>query len=287
MTSQVDLTSIFAQSELHFGKTKNSDTIVEATESKKVSEELKSNAIDTVQSDVNVDSDPSMEKKKTKKKKSKTHDIVEADSVEESADNNEKCCRTVFVGNVSLEASSKKLSQHFSSCGEIESVRFRSVPIAGCAVDQHGNQKLMMKVCANKKILNNAKDFANAYIAFLNAESVPKALELSGTLRLKGDTEKPVLNVRIIRDRNTGLGKGFGYVRFRNAGCVPKALSINGKKFDGRELRVTVCGKRFKNKKGENQLSKKMQREIGTGAVSRIRMKRKVTQDKYKPKLLL
>ena len=89
-----------------------------------------------------------------------------------------------------------------------------------------------------------------------------------------------MLNVRITRDMNTGLGKGFGYVRFRNAGCVPKALSINGKKFDGRELRVTVCGKRFKNKKGENQLSKKMQREIGTGAVSRIRMKRKVTQDK-------
>lgn len=161
-----------------------------ATESKKVSEELKSNAIDTVQSDVNVDSDPSMEKKKTKKKKSKTHDIVEADSVEESADNNEKCCRTVFVGNVSLEASSKKLSQHFSSCGEIESVRFRSVPIAGCAVDQHGNQKLMMKVCANKKILNNAKDFANAYIAFLNAESVPKALELSGTVLCHNSIDK-------------------------------------------------------------------------------------------------
>lgn len=44
------------------------------------------------------------------------------------------------------------------------------------------------------------------------------------------------------------------------------------------ELRITEFGKRFKNKKRVNQ--KKTQCEIGTGAVSRIRMKRKVTQGK-------
>lgn len=55
----------------------------------------------------------------------------------------------------------------------MESVRFRSVPIPGCPVDQHGNQNLMMKSCANRLVRNNAKYFATA-------ESVLKAFELSG-----------------------------------------------------------------------------------------------------------
>ena len=152
------------------------------TEPGSLIEEPRNETTDTVQSDENAPDDQLMDKKKKKKKKSKCQDEVKADCVEELVVSNEKCCRTVFVGNVSLEASSKKLSQHFSACGEIESVRFRSVPVAGCAIDQHGNQRLVMKVCANKKILNNAKDFANAYIAFVNAESVPKALKLNGTV---------------------------------------------------------------------------------------------------------
>ena len=95
----------------------------------------------------------------------------------------EKARRTVFVGNVSLEAAPKAIKKHFSGCGEVESVRLRYLPVAGCAVDEAGNQKLMMKVCAIKKILTKAKDTCNAYVTFVDEGSVEAALKLNGTVR--------------------------------------------------------------------------------------------------------
>lgn len=43
------------------------------------------------------------------------------------------------------------------------SVRFRSLPIAGTAVDEAGNINLVKKVCANTKKFSSAKDSQNAY----------------------------------------------------------------------------------------------------------------------------
>jgi len=43
----------------------------------------------------------------------------------------EKNERTLFVGNVPTTYSTKSLSKYFSEFGEVESIRIRSVPIAG------------------------------------------------------------------------------------------------------------------------------------------------------------
>lgn len=94
-----------------------------------------------------------------------------------------KSRRTVFVGNVSLDASEKDVTRHFAPCGKVETVRLRNLPVAGCAVDQAGNQKLMMKVCANKKIFNDKRETCNAYVVFASEESVPAALALDGSVR--------------------------------------------------------------------------------------------------------
>lgn len=94
-----------------------------------------------------------------------------------------KSRRTVFVGNVSLDASEKDVARHFAPCGKVEAVRLRNLPVAGCAVDQAGNQKLMMKVCANKKIFNDRRETCNAYVVFALEESVPAALALDGSVR--------------------------------------------------------------------------------------------------------
>lgn len=233
-------------------------------------------------------------------------------------DNTDKSDRTVFVGNVSLDATQKDISKHFSSCGKVETVRLRFMPIAGCAVDQAGNQKLMMKVCANKKILNTSKDNCNAYVTFAKPESVANALKLnSSTLLLKKirvDRETPVIdprrsvfvgnlpfkmtdekvwaffekqlksdedesvveNVRLIRDRESNLGKGFGYVLLKSASLAAKALGLNESKLDNRAIRVQVCGKRFKNKKGEEETKSKHEGvRASAGAKGRIQNKRK------------
>ncbi|KAL7528504.1 hypothetical protein ACHAXR_002483 [Thalassiosira sp. AJA248-18] len=65
-----------------------------------------------------------------------------------------------------------------------------------------------------------------------------------------------VSGVRIIRDKETQKCKGFGYVMLRDATLVPLALQLHETTFMKRELRVMVCGKRFKGNRGDDDHSK-------------------------------
>ncbi|RYG68831.1 hypothetical protein EON64_04235 [archaeon] len=85
---------------------------------------------------------------------------------------------TLFVGNVALTAATTKvLKRIFSPFGEIQSIRIRSLPIAGTKVDEAGNQNLVKKVCAQKLILGTQKGSANAYIKFAEQGSIAKAMK--------------------------------------------------------------------------------------------------------------
>ncbi len=44
--------------------------------------------------------------------------------------------------------------------------------------------------------------------------------------------------MRVVRDKATNLGKGFGYVMFRDKGAVKAAVALDGLKLRGRKLRV-------------------------------------------------
>lgn len=67
-----------------------------------------------------------------------------------------------------------------------------------------------------------------------------------------GCDDADVEGVRIIRDKETMQCKGFGYVLFRDASMVAVALrKMHESKYMKRDLRVTVCGKRFKGRRGE------------------------------------
>ncbi|GLE04465.1 hypothetical protein PINS_up013407 [Pythium insidiosum] len=344
-SSAAPLASFFAQSAAFFGKKESyvQPEPVKATEEPKVQDDAESPvedesargndesqpvAADTAEAD--APSDVKSKKKKKKKQKKNADETNEEIAETAAAGDNaneatsdekmdpEKSARTVFVGNVSLEATPKTLKQFFSSCGKVDSVRLRYLPVAGTAVDQHGNQKLMMKVCANKKIFSDKRDFCHAFVTFEAQESVEKALKLnrstflSKTIRvdhespqidplrsvfvgnlsfhitdealwdffvkhLRSDEEKePVENVRVIRDRETGAGKGFGYVLLKNKSLAAKALSLHGRKLEQREVRVQVCGKRFKNKKGdETKRAKHEGVRAKPGAAARIALKRK------------
>jgi len=154
-----------------------------------------------------------------------------------------------------------------------------------------GNQALMRKVCANTQKLDNEapKSTVNAYVVFESEESVKAALEFNGKpvpgheeMTMRVDTSSPthdasrsifvgnlpysaaedklrdhfsrigtVQGVRIVRDKQTMKCKGFGYVLFEAKDMVTDALKLDGSSFMTREIRVQVCGKKYKGKQGK------------------------------------
>ena len=90
--------------------------------------------------------------------------------------------RTVFVGNVpASNLKPTELKRFFRDAGKVESVRVRSLAIAGAKVEQAGNQGAVRKACFRHRSLDsNASTTCNAYIVFKNVESVEKALEFNG-----------------------------------------------------------------------------------------------------------
>jgi nucleolar protein 12 len=175
-----------------------------------------------------------------------------------------KADRTVFVGNLSVETTKKKLKPFFSDCGAVESIRFRSV---------------VSRRAPNTKrpLLSEASRF-NAYVVFKDPSSIDAALEKNGALfggqkvrvdsvaKRKSEVEYPhhrsvfignvphevkedsiyeafsdcgeVEGVRLVRDRATGLCKGFGFVLFKDSSSVVLAMKCRGIEVDGRQLRV-------------------------------------------------
>lgn len=51
-------------------------------------------------------------------------------------------------------------------------------------------------------------------------------------------------NVRIIRDNQTGVGKGFGYVQFKTPDSLALALKLDGSKIGDRKIRVSRAVKK-------------------------------------------
>ena len=69
----------------------------------------------------------------------------------------------IFVGNLPLATKTKDVEKLFKGYGAVASVRLRSLPVAGTAVDVAGDHNLMKKICAFRGKLSDAKDSVNAY----------------------------------------------------------------------------------------------------------------------------
>ncbi|NXN27221.1 RBM34 protein, partial [Nycticryphes semicollaris] len=184
--------------------------------------------------------------------------------------------RTVFVGNLPVSCTVQALRSLFKEYGQIKSIRFRSLVPA--------EDTLSKKLAAIKhKVHPNAK-FINAYVVFKNECDAIKALNENGTEFANGfhirvdiasknsshDNKRSVflgnlsydisndavrehfsvcggvVAVRIVRDRKTGLGKGFGYVLFENTDAVHLALKLNDSVLMGRKIRVKRCGEKWR-----------------------------------------
>lgn len=80
--------------------------------------------------------------------------------------------------------------------------------------------------------------------------------------------------MRIIRDNQTGVGKGFGYVNFKSEDAVALALELDGTTILNREVRVKPnidqdkrtkgkYGKRYSAENNHNFSRKKLKNDVG------------------------
>ncbi|NXR87251.1 RBM34 protein, partial [Hypocryptadius cinnamomeus] len=191
--------------------------------------------------------------------------------------------RTVFVGNLPVSCTVQVLTSLFKKYGQIQSIRFRSLIPAEDTVSK--------KVAAIKhKVHPNAKS-VNAYVVFKEECDAQKALKENGTeiasgFHIRVDTASKtsshdnkrsvflgnlaydirddavrehfhdcgdVVGVRVVRDRTTGLGKGFGYVLFQNTDAVHLALKLNNSVLMGRKIRVQRVTDKKKEQKSPDQ----------------------------------
>ncbi|NWH82225.1 RBM34 protein, partial [Piaya cayana] len=191
--------------------------------------------------------------------------------------------RTVFVGNLPVSCTLQELKSRFKAYGQIKSIRFRSLVPA--------EDTLSKKLAGIKRKVHPNAKFINAYVVFKEECDAIKALKENGTEIASGfhirvdiasktsshDNKRSVflgnlsydisddavrehfsdcggvVAVRIVRDRKTGLGKGFGYVLFENTDAVHLALKLNNSALLGRKIRVKRCGEKWKApQKGPN-----------------------------------
>ncbi|XP_039281991.1 RNA-binding protein 34 isoform X2 [Nilaparvata lugens] len=185
--------------------------------------------------------------------------------------------RTIFVGNLPLSVTPRILKYMFAEFGDVESVRISCPALTP--------SQLPRKVALQKREFHSKATNLNGYVKFKKADSVASALAANGkvyeehTLRVdhmiqdvpdwknavfvgnlpfvvKDDELRNVFkccgeieNVRIIRDKEYGISRGFGYVNFKSPDSVELALRLEGSKIRNREIRIKKAAKKFGVKK--------------------------------------
>lgn len=104
---------------------------------------------------------------------------------------------TVFVGNLPISMDEKAVSRYFRECGDIASVRLRSIPVEGTKVDDPGNQDLVKKVCKEQGKIGKQKGSLNAYVVFKDSSSIAAALAMNNSVvdgrHIRVDSATPTL----------------------------------------------------------------------------------------------
>lgn len=183
-----------------------------------------------------------------------------------------RCNRTVFVGNIPAICTKKHIKQLFKPHGSVQCVRFRSTKVvpddaSTGPAKKRADKKLVEGSSFNAYIVMSSPSEAEGslclngtlfhgrhlrvdVVAGANEESAKNTLRsvFVGNLPFSADEEKlrevfsicgEIEDVRIVRDRKSGIGKGFGFVMFTDSSGAMFAVKQHKKAtLDGRSLRV-------------------------------------------------
>jgi RNA recognition motif-containing protein len=200
--------------------------------------------------------------------------------------------RTLFVGNVSLETTQKDLKRHFKTFGAVEKVRFRSIAtqqdtkqperakiITGKFGAQKDNKNAYVVFAKRedsvKALALNQQEFLGKHLRVDSLVKSPDAKKNApkddfdttvfvGNLPYVVSEEDVratfakyggILNVRLVRDPKTYLGKGIGYVQFADAKIMKEVIEATIK-FKGRDLRLKRATDPKKRDKKANRKQK-------------------------------
>ncbi|GFX24849.1 RNA-binding protein 34 [Trichonephila clavipes] len=182
----------------------------------------------------------------------------------------ERLARTLFVGNLPVIVSRQMLEKLFVPFGSVESCRLRgSVPT---------KSSIPKKVADIKMKFHDTQRSRIGYVVFKDENAAAQAMSLNGMLvgdhhivvnkvsqvgektlydkkrsifigNLPFNTDEDMIwntfaecghieAVRVIRDRETGTGKGFGYVLFRKIKSKENALKLEDVKIADRIIRI-------------------------------------------------
>uniref|UniRef100_A0A3Q3JBM1 RRM domain-containing protein n=1 Tax=Monopterus albus TaxID=43700 RepID=A0A3Q3JBM1_MONAL len=181
--------------------------------------------------------------------------------------------RTVFVGNLPVSCTKKVVLCLFPA-KNVKPVSFSF---------SKEDPSMSRRVAAITRKIHPKKQSINAYVVFKDEEAVAKAngTEIEDNFHVRVDrvTDSSshdhkrsvfvgnlpfeinelvfrrhfeecgaVEAVRLVRDQNSGMGKGFGYVLFESPDSVQLALKLDGSKLEGRSIRVKRSVKKEKQK---------------------------------------
>lgn len=185
----------------------------------------------------------------------------------------ERRARTVFVGNLPLETTNDQLKKHFRQFGTIEKIWFRSH-----AIDPTDKAPAKAKIIKGD-FSEKTKNSKNGYVLFATKEESEKASKevknlVIGERHVRVDSDNPeakkhdyektlfvgnlpwvveeedirryfvkmggkVADVRVIRDPNTQIGKGFCYVMLESVEDLKHIMTNPDRpQFEKRDLRI-------------------------------------------------
>ncbi|XP_021382779.2 RNA-binding protein 34 isoform X2 [Lonchura striata] len=204
----------------------------------------------------------------------------------------QKASRAKSVVNSATGATAKQQKRRrvADKAADRRTVFVGNLPVS-CTVQIPAEDTVSKKVAAIKhKVHPNAKSI-NAYVVFKEECDAQNALKENGTeiasgFHIRVDTTSKtsshdnkrsiflgnlsydirddavrehfqvcgdIVGVRVVRDRRTGLGKGFGYVLFENTDAVHLALKLNNSVLMGRKIRVQRIEDKRKAQKSLDQ----------------------------------
>ncbi|KAL3093207.1 hypothetical protein niasHT_022657 [Heterodera trifolii] len=183
--------------------------------------------------------------------------------------------RTIFVGNAPPTSTRRDINKIFRAFGKIEAVYQRTL--------LQMTEKLTKLMEGKDKTLKDRLKSTNFFVRFsAQDEAENAACKMNGT-QLGGNTIRvttsnrrkfehslsiflgnlpysatddqihahfahcgSIFAVRVLRNKNNGMGTGVAYIQFEQRESCIKALEMNGQQLDGRPLRVAKVAKKKK-----------------------------------------